>query len=172
MWLQKQDNECACELKRSMINCELNQERIHPWKPGTELIIQASDKFVCVGTLCCWMCHSDGWEAAGPVCNTWRWKGLLVYFIPDCWCRHNHGLAHPPSCMAFYVKGMYWLKCRFLYSRLCNSKMHQHGNWWACEDQSKIITCNMVHHEWQLVGAALAFVLFSSSKQFKSLLFS
>lgn len=107
IWLENQQYTRACEPKR-MINCELKYERIHPWNPGAELIIQATDKFVCAGILClacCWMCHLKGWEAAEAICNTWRCRGLLVYFIPDRWCRHNHGLARPPELYGLYVKG-------------------------------------------------------------------
>lgn len=118
------DKACACELKRIMINYELYYERFHLWRPGTDLVIQLADTFVfCLA--CYWMCHLKGKEAAEHTCNTWGCRGLLVYFIPDCWCRHNHSLEQPLQLYGFYVKGStthVLTKCNFVY-RLCTVKI-------------------------------------------------
>lgn len=145
--------------KGNRINSEIHYRGIHPWKSGTELVIEATDNCLCIA--CCWLCLLKAWDAAGPICNTLRCKGLLVYCVQDYWCRHNPSLDQTPVLFSFYVKDRNTCTGYNVISlcRLCNSKKHKHGNWWAYEDQSKIMTCYVVHSVRQLFGSALTYFL-------------
>lgn len=98
MSLEDQHDKYAYKLKWELINYKLNHKTSCPWKTGRGFMIQLMIRLCALG-FCVWFvveCIIEGDErAAGLICNTWRYRGLLVCFILDCWCRHNHGLEQP-----------------------------------------------------------------------------
>lgn len=91
-------NKCVWELKKAPDKLQVKPQCKSSLKAWHRIYNSCSD--LCAGILCL-NCCLKGWEAVGPIRNTWRCRGLLVYFIPDCWCTHNHGLEHPLELYGF-----------------------------------------------------------------------